>query len=209
MVAADGKLEKEILSEEEQYNQMLSGKAFVYPFSGALGSYSAVREKLGKNYIPVGLPSESNRGFIADSAGYLTVNSFSNNKDLAADFTEYILSERCQVRYGLGSWVRKDVIRSHIREHVPGYDSNGNSIQECIFVINRGVVNRWGVDENGDSFVNEYIALMDNAHSFSTNDEIRAIISEEADAYFKGAKSAEEVAKIIQSRVKLYLEENK
>ena len=206
---ADGKLEKEILSEEEQYNQMLSRKAFVYLFSGALGRYSSVREKLGKNFVPVGLPSESGQGFIADSTGYVTVNAFSNNKDLAADFTEYILSERCQVRYGYGSWVRKDVIRSHIREHVWGYDSKGNPVEQCLFVINRGVTNVLGVDENGDSFVNEYIALMDNAHPFSTNDEIRAIISEEADAYFKGAKSAEEVAKIIQSRVRLYLEEKK
>ena len=206
---ADGKMEQEILSDEEQYNQMLSGKAFVYLFSGALGHYSAVREKLGKNYIPVGLPSESNQGFIADSTGYITVNSFSDNKDLAADFTEYVLSERCQVRYGSGSWIRKDVIKSHIREHAWGYDSKGNYVQQCIFVINNGAANVLGVDENGDSFVNEYITLMDNAHSYSTDDEIRAIISEEADAYFKGAKSAEEVAGIIQSRVMLYLEERK
>lgn len=42
----------------------------------------------------------------------------------------------------------------------------------------------------------------------SQNDEIMTIISEEAEAFYKGQKSAEEVASIIQSRAKIYVSEN-
>jgi len=40
------------------------------------------------------------------------------------------------------------------------------------------------------------------------NSEELAIIREEVDAYFKGQKSAKEVADIIQSRMKIYVSEN-
>jgi hypothetical protein len=37
---------------------------------------------------------------------------------------------------------------------------------------------------------------------------VYSIISEEAEAYFKGQKTVDEVADIIQSRVKIYVSEN-
>ena len=40
------------------------------------------------------------------------------------------------------------------------------------------------------------------------SEEIYAIIGEEAAPYFAGQKSAEEVANIIQSRVRIYVSEN-
>jgi hypothetical protein len=42
----------------------------------------------------------------------------------------------------------------------------------------------------------------------STDDNITDIISEEAQAYFDGQKTAEAVAEIIQSRVAIYVSEN-
>jgi len=41
------------------------------------------------------------------------------------------------------------------------------------------------------------------------DENLMNIIREEAAAYFEGQKSAEEVAKIIQSRVKIYVNENR
>ncbi|MCQ2432783.1 MAG: hypothetical protein MJ175_09300, partial [Clostridia bacterium] len=50
--------------------------------------------------------------------------------------------------------------------------------------------------------------LLDSVTSAAHNDtEISAIIKEEASAYFAGAKSVEEVVKLIQSRVSLYVSE--
>ena len=85
-------------------------------------------------------------------------------------------------------------------------DSEGEEVIECHFQQYGGVM-PLAVDENGDSFVKEYLDIMDKARPYSTHSEVRAIISEEADAYFAGAKTVDEVADIIQNRVQLYLKE--
>lgn len=41
-----------------------------------------------------------------------------------------------------------------------------------------------------------------------TNQQIMAIITEEAEAFFKGQKTVDEVTPIIQSRVYVYVSEN-
>ena len=45
--------------------------------------------------------------------------------------------------------------------------------------------------------------------SYNGNDEISKIINEEADAFFKGQKSVDEVAGIIQNRIRNYVGENR
>ncbi len=204
---ADKENDSFLLKSDEQIEQMRSGKAFAYKFEGGLGDYSYIRSLLGKDFIPVGMPSESGQGFIVSSNSFISLNTFSANKDLAADFVEYILSDRCQVRYGAGHWVRKDVIRAHIQERVWTYDSYGNQELQCHFRINSRTVNPLGVDENGDSFVEEYIAIMDKARHYASYEEVRNIITEEADAYFEDGKTIDEITPIIQSRINILLQE--
>ena len=46
-------------------------------------------------------------------------------------------------------------------------------------------------------------------HLVNYNDSITNIILEEASSYFDGQKSAEAAAKVIQSRVQIYVNENR
>ena len=204
---ADGRGTSDYYAQEDLITKMREGNAFVYQFAGGLVEYSQIRANLGKDFTSVGLPSEKESGFTAESYDYLAVNAFSENQGLAADFLEYMLSERCQVKYGT-KWVRKDVIERRVRERVTTEDYvTGREVTECHFVISNNMRKRLAVDENGNSFVKEYLSIMDNARPYFPHAEIREIISEEADAYFKGVKTAEEVAGIIQGRVQLYLDE--
>ena len=51
--------------------------------------------------------------------------------------------------------------------------------------------------------------LIDSSVASTNNDTtILNIISEEAQGYFEGQKSAQDVAKVIQSRVQTYVSEN-
>ena len=53
-------------------------------------------------------------------------------------------------------------------------------------------------------------ALIESADGvISTSEEIGNIISEEAKAYFEGQKSAKDVADVVQSRVQIYVNENR
>ena len=66
----------------------------------------------------------------------------------------------------------------------------------------------WDVDIYAASQkeVNEIKAMIEVAKPVATGDEmIYSMIAEEAAAYFEGQKSAQEVAKIIQSRVEIYV----
>lgn len=56
--------------------------------------------------------------------------------------------------------------------------------------------------------VDELYALIDAMQFVGFDFSIVTIISEEADSYFSGQKPLEEVVRIIQNRVQLYLEEN-
>ncbi|RKM57054.1 hypothetical protein D6853_03285 [Butyrivibrio sp. X503] len=54
--------------------------------------------------------------------------------------------------------------------------------------------------------VSEFVLSIDKCYNY--NNDIHNIIMEEAGAYFSGQKSAEEVAKIIQSRISIFINEN-
>lgn len=55
------------------------------------------------------------------------------------------------------------------------------------------------------------LSLMEIAKpvSYSQGDEVLNIINEEAAPFYKGQKSVDEVASVIQSRIKIYVGENK
>ena len=63
--------------------------------------------------------------------------------------------------------------------------------------------------KDGSSYADEYIAMMDASEPDSVEYEIKEIVLEESNAFFAGQKTEEEVAKIIQSRVQIYLDERK
>lgn len=55
---------------------------------------------------------------------------------------------------------------------------------------------------------NATVLDVNSVYGMNADSEIGKIIKEEASAYFKGSKSADEVASIIQNRINLYLKEN-
>ena len=54
-------------------------------------------------------------------------------------------------------------------------------------------------------------ALIASAQKFQgfTDDQLREIITEEAEAFFMGQKSAEDAANHIQNRIQIYVNENR
>lgn len=205
--ADHGLAEKDFYQPEERAAQMREGAALCYLFEGGLKAYSQIRAMLGEDFVAVGLPSESDCGYLVTAYHLVMVNAFSEKQELAADFLNAVLSEKYQIKYGSGDWVRKDILRERVMEHETVMDAKGNKAMETWFMTSsRGGI-PLAVDANGDPFVEEYIALMDRAMPPSEAYDLRSIISEEADAYFNGAKSEREVARIIDRRVRLYLQE--
>ncbi len=67
------------------------------------------------------------------------------------------------------------------------------------------------VKPDGTPWLEEYLAFIETCEPEPSwrHTPIGRILSEEVQPYFAGDKNAEDVAKIIQSRVQMYLEEHK
>ena len=64
------------------------------------------------------------------------------------------------------------------------------------------------IKEDGSTILEGYIALLESCVPYpGTYETIESIVWEEAAAYVSGDKSAAEVARIVDSRVQLYLDE--
>lgn len=168
---------------------------------------------------PIGYPTADGKPGVFLSANEIYgISAQSENKDAAWKFLESLLSGQ-STSYGWGFPSRKEQLEEMFTEACePEYqkDENGEILMDEEGNPKQYPKTSWGYD-NWD--VDIYAAtqeeidgirhLIEIARPLSReSEEIYSIIGEEAAPYFAGQKSAEEVAKIIQSRVRIYVSEN-
>lgn len=162
----------------------------------------------------IGLPGlgESDGGnFLSNQRNYFAMNALSSNKEGAWAFMRTVLTEE----YQLGSGYRW---RMTIPTNKAAFNKKLADSQEQKFYT----------DENGEEYedtkrgdlpycdyhpvtdyeANKIIEMIDSLIGMKNYDQtITDIVMSDASAYFAGAASAEETAKMIQNRVTLYLGE--
>lgn len=100
--------------------------------------------------------------------------------------------------------MRKDFYKGRI---VTGYDKWTTGVR----LSENGLI-PLTLKPDGTTYVDEYLELLQKAVPADNTKRakiVQEIIYDESGAFFEGDKSAEETAEIIQSRVKIYLEETK
>lgn len=154
------------------------------------------------------------------------ITSKSKQKDGAWEFIEGFLTQEVDPDRGFSGWgfpSLKSQLNAMAEEAVKieyWTDENGEPILD-----ENGeptVIGAGGGFSYGDGWSYEYrkstqeevdlvMQLIDIAKpvSYTQNDEVMNIINEEAEAFYKGQKSVDEVASVIQSRVKIYVGENR
>ena len=202
----------EHISSEQEIEDMKDGKAFITYCAGGLASYSEIRKKLGDDFHTVGITSDKNvKAAIVCYRG-MAMSEMSKHKDVAADFIKALTDEEYQIRYNTDGWIRKDALREHVKngwELTVWVDGELKPDDEPAFVIYGGASTPLAGREDGSSYLDEFIELMDSGVPILGQTYIQDIILEESSAYFTGEKTEYEVADIIQSRVYLYLQERK
>ena len=199
-------------SSEEEFKKLNGGEIFLWHFTGNLASFSNCMKELGTGFHEVDFTYGDGVAAFAECPDALAISDFSNNKDIAADFINYCFGEKCQVYYATNSWVRKDILRAYVKdahERIVETPDGPAYAEEPAFVLNAGLVTPLAGKPDGTSYLEEFIELMDSAVPETVLDDITDIIYDETEAYFSGQKTEYEVAKIIQSRVKIYLEERR
>lgn len=175
-------------------------------FWGAfMTTYKDLRDTVLEFCEIVGMPN--NDGVLKYSMQCLemyALNAGSENKEVAWSFFEYLLSEEYQK--GLTGYypARVDVLERALDNEInpeisiPHHHKNAFSGEKITDIVN--------LTEEDKQVILDIVANCYYDCAIGSS-QISIIINEEVDYFFEGTKSAEEVAKIIQSRMSLYLME--
>lgn len=174
----------------------------------------------GEEVTMIGYPtSDGSAGVFVEGIDNFAIVSSCDNKEGAWSFLENVFTDNTDEMYYYGFPTKvKDLEAAFEESMKPEYaldefgnkvvDENGEYIQIPIMTIgfDNEEVDIYTVTKEEIAFMR---SLIDMAQPISNNDEaVYSIIMEEAAAFFKGQKTAEDVAKIIQSRVDVYVSEN-
>ena len=172
--------------------------------------YSAM---FGEPITMIGYPSSEGNGSGISGANTFAVNARSANKEAAWEFIKYLLSEEYYADnniWGFPTVISEyDKVNAEYMKAEYYEDENGNQVE-----MSKG---SWGWDdfnvelyaatEEEVAAITELINQCDCSYNYDT--QLVQIITEEAAPFFEGQKTAQEVADIIQSRVKMYVNENR
>lgn len=170
--------------------------------------------------VYIGYPAADGIGCIAECSDALALAAQSENPEEAWEFIEYYLERSLNSRWMAGFSTRKSFLEQQMEEAVtvsyyldeegkPLLDAEGNPVPKSLGGI------QWSFEDAPITFrtateeeVNCVKELIESARPLPAADaRIMAVIQEEAEPFFQGQKSVEEVAGIIQSRVQIYLDE--
>lgn len=195
--------------------------------------------RYGNDFTFIGFPDESGNGatFTGVGTGF-AITTACKEKDAAWDFISKYMTEEYQSDdgYWYEMPTNKAAFDKMMEaERTPDFPKNKEEndnrwIPEgVVYTYSKGVTNAQGFSETPKSYVwndsnggqtpvyamtdEEYNAIMElfkNTTTFARYDSsITDILTEEVQAYFEGQKSAEETAKMLQSRIKLYVNEQR
>lgn len=146
---------------------------------------------------------------VQSSCATLAISSKSDNKEGAWEFIKYFVSDEYQ--NSANSWafpVSKKAFEKKMEEAMtPEYDEDGNEISMSSVGVDNLVVDLYAATQEDVDYVYSIIDRVSQA--FVYDEQIYNILTEEAGSYFAGQKSVDEVASVIQSRVKIYINESK
>lgn len=168
--------------------------------------------------VYIGYPGPEGTGCIADCTGALGISAQSPNQQAAWEFVEYHLERQADNRFRSGFSTRKSSLDLQMEEAAtvsyylddqgnPLLDAEGRPVPKSLGGVG------WSFEElimfrtAAEEEVRCVREMIENARPARALDErILDIIREEAEPFFQGQKSVEDVTGIIQSRVQLYLE---
>ncbi|MCI9073467.1 MAG: extracellular solute-binding protein [Lachnospiraceae bacterium] len=196
---------------ENQYreNRSLMRELFI---SNIADCKYQIKGYMGEEVSFVGFPtSDSNGSYLSVSGSALMISANSQQQEGAWQFARQFLTQEYQTSSGLYSMpVLKSAFLAKAAEATerPYWtDQNGNKeYYDDYWTINgEQVVLEPFTQEEVDKIC-QFIYGVNRTAFYS--EEIRNIIMEDAEAFFSGQRSAQEVAGIIQSRAQLYMNEN-
>lgn len=188
------------------YNMLKNDKAlFYYRNHMSFVGFSESMAALGPEYVAIGYPTDAGNGNRLSFFSGLSVNKNTMHSEVIYDFFNWMYSaENKTFLYHVP--LRTDAYEGRILPKDEYGFHNGPSIS-----LGHNSVIPLAGKPDGTSYVDEYMELINNCGPddiYGDQNMLYRIIAEETESLFRGDKTAEEVAEVIQSRISLYLSEN-
>lgn len=172
----------------------------------------------GDKGVFVGFPTSEGVGNALMLGSGYAISSKCANKDAAWQFVRQFMTADGQERIGWGFPTNQKAFDARLKEAMtPNYrtdengnyvlDENGNKIEESKGGWSDGV-NSYEFYAMTQEQADQLMDLVESCtRVVSESTSVYDIVNEEAQAYFNGQKSAEDTAKMVQSRVSIYVKE--
>ena len=190
---------------------MDAGLCYVVPVSlFTLREYSRYADLCDGRVVILGWPTTGGSGFAAEAHASIGISAFSECKEEAWDFVQYLLSpetQKMRVRNSGSSdgiSICREVVEEAVKLTIEQDKEDKARLEERQSQGYDGLVAPAITEEMGAVFLG-YIEHITT--SVNRNPAVFNIIREEAPAYFSGDRSAEDVSRIIQNRVTTLLQE--
>ncbi|MBP5745834.1 MAG: extracellular solute-binding protein [Lachnospiraceae bacterium] len=194
---------------EFRLNRALVMTMGLYDFRDSMSYYRTVM--FGEELGYIGFPTANGSGNTIGFDNALAISADSQYKDGAWEFIRTYISDDFQDKITYGFPINKAALKKRGQEATKPQtyiDENGKEqvVKESYWLDGKEVE----VDPPTQADIDAFIGVLETADSLvNYNESITNIILEEASGYFDGQKSAEDVAKVIQSKVQIYVNENR
>lgn len=190
-------------------NRALVTVLSLYDFRDSLSYYRYAQ--FGEELGFIGFPTSEGSGNTIGFENAFAISASSKNKDAAWEFLRDYLSDDFQDKISWGYPLKKSSLEKMADEALkPRTYINDKGEEEeykdSFWINDKEIVAEPLTKAEIDSYMN-VIKSADKLVNY--NESISDIIIEEAQSYFSGQKDAASVAKIIQSRVQIYVNENR
>lgn len=180
----------------------------------AIADYQITKALFGEKVTAIGYPGAAgNGGAIGNSGNLLAISDQCQYMDGAWEFIKYMLSEDYQTNHiYFGNPIHKGAFEKKLEEAAEAeYYTNekGEKVESPKMTYGWDNV-EISVYHATEEDMKEYREIVEGAVILASYDEgIMTMITEEVEPFFAGQKNAKDVASIIQSRVKIYVNENR
>ncbi len=215
LIFADGFPKEPEHEEEYSEPQKLRSGAMLTVSARISGveSYQMYTELFGEAITFIGYPTGSGTGsYIQPASPVVGINANAEKKEAAWEFVRSLLSLEYQSeRAKLALPILKEALEAKFEESMtPEYgEIDGEQVEEPKFEITyddwRGKL--YAATEEEMDAVRSLVYSADGIKNLPQ--QISNMIMEEADAFFEGQKSVKEAARTIQSRVRIFVNENR
>ncbi len=198
------------MSYESQYrdNKTLAMQCYI---GSARDMVRNINGSFGEEISYIGFPTESGKGSVITANQKFALSAKSKNLEGAWEFVRYYLTDEYQKKMEWALPVSKDAFMENAKAAMqnPYYlDENGEKVEyEDTFYFNNEEI---PLENLSQEQVDQFVSFVESVDKQSYyNEAIQNIVLEESAAFFEGQKSAENVANIIQSRIQVYVNENR